>query len=88
METKSRKQHSCTLCAHAIEKGVTYYNERLTPWSHAENECFFDFKAHLDCYQVWEVIGKESDWIFQDPFDFREYKQELEQNTNAVGVED
>lgn len=73
--TKARKDHKCTLCGGRITRGSGYVYQRVTPWDHPDNECFFDYKAHTSCNQVWaNDVGPEWDYEFNqgDYGDFRE----------------
>lgn len=59
---KARKEHQCSLCFGKINPGDKYNYRRLTPWDHSENDCFFDYKAHLICNDTWNGLGDYCDW--------------------------
>ena len=62
--TKARKAHVCDLCFEKIEKGENYHRQDIMPWDHPDNECFFTFKAHVKCYEIWLVVGADYYWDF------------------------
>lgn len=67
MKRTARKEHKCILCKRKIIKGEEYEYQRITPWDHAVNEYFFDYKAHKNCDRVWKSdIGALYDWEFPD----------------------
>ena len=68
----SQKIHTCTLCEEDIPANAMYMYARITPWDHPENECFMDYKTHLHCDELWKEYGGEFDWIFPEPYEWRE----------------
>jgi len=64
--SKARKDHRCSFCCEMITKGTRYICQRVTPWDHADNECFFTIKAHVECDSIWQQVGSEFDWQLPD----------------------
>ena len=62
----ARKDHRCLLCEEIIPKGTKYGHQRITPWDHPDNECFFTYRAHTECDELWGKVGREWDWEFPD----------------------
>jgi hypothetical protein len=63
VKRKAKKDHRCSLCALVIAAGDEYIYQRITPWDHAENDSFSDYKAHVDCDALWSDVGSDCDWM-------------------------
>lgn len=62
---KARKDHRCTLCGWAIERGCHYVYKRVTPWDHELNSGFFTYRAHQACDDFWNAgYGADCDGEF------------------------
>ena len=70
---KARKDHQCTLCFKTIGAGETYIYRRITPWDHCDNDSFFDYKAHVECDNIW--MENALDWDGCLPFDAVEWAE-------------
>ncbi len=55
----ARKQHKCDLCRREIVQGEDYFRQEVKPWDHEDNDCFFSFKAHRECEEVYSDQYRE-----------------------------
>jgi hypothetical protein len=67
----ARKDHTCALCFEVIPSGTQYYSQEVTPWEHHDNERFYTFKAHMECYNLWTDCGNDNidhefTWLLPD----------------------
>lgn len=75
----ARKPHTCTLCGEPITVGERHVYQRMTPWDHALNDGFADYRAHERCNEHWlRDFGPECDWEFPigAEHEFRESRDE------------
>ena len=86
---KARKEHRCTFCGEVIPKGSLYEDVTLTPWSHADNEGYGQWKLHTDCLKFWnDGYGDGSDFVwYEEVGEFKESLAVWKKNREAVNDE-
>lgn len=57
----ARKQHTCTACGHAIDKGERYHRHEFTPWDPGECDDFSTWKLHEFCNRIIDRSMEMSD---------------------------
>lgn len=64
-ERVAQKEHRCNwLCHGIIRTGERYWDERIGPPDHSDNETWDIWRAHLDCRDAWLELGDLVDWHF------------------------
>lgn len=78
------KTHRCSLCWRLIAPteltGERYWDERLTPWDHPDNDGYGQFKAHGLCLSALYAIEADDSWwdgTLSDATEFGELAAEV-----------
>lgn len=78
----ARKDHECSLCGGKIPTGSSYWDERVGPPDHWENDSWFQIRNHEECFDAWQIIGELLDWYSPGaPYEWLEIlEEELREN--------
>lgn len=44
---------------------------KITPWEYPDGDGFGVYKAHMECNELWQEVGRDVEWEFPDPSEYR-----------------